>query len=674
MRLSTAVRGAAHLVAAGLIAVGGAACSVFQTADGPLPTPTPHSTPVPQLPTVQVKRGTIIDAIKVLGRVVSSQEADLSFRNSGRVRDVNVQPGDMVTEGQVLAELDQRTLPWDLAKARNAAEQAQIKLNAAQAKDVVDDTVLDNLGIHSAEIGVAQAQLFLDRVQAGALDPDVKKAQADVAAAQAALDRAQFDLRDKEATLALRRADLDQKLAGPDPLAVTLAKADVDAAKIKVDQASAGVRPEDVKAAEIALDQERTKLDRLRDQKTRPEDVEGARLDVERSKAALAKVLADIDAGVYKTEDQRASAVQAAQNAIQQAQNTYDKLANSGTSDADIKVQQQAVQAAELALSKVKNPPTYDVQSAQVALTAAQAKLDQLMAPPAEADVNALKAQIQALEVSTDNARSGVGAAQANLTAAQARLEQVTRGASDFDVRDAQNRLALARSAVSAAQTRLKTKQDTIAQARAVASYDVKTLQQQISQTNLDVQNLEAQTGDVKIVAPFAGRITRLSVRPGDTVNAYFPVLNVSSLAGLEVKADISEGDLPRIDVGMPVDLTMDVYPNQTLHGTILALPEEQVGSQGQSPDRATRIKVDWPGPGAEMGMLARVQVTLQVKDNVLMVPNGAVRTVGKRRFVEYMDGEIKRSRNVEIGIVTDANTEVTSGLTEGMVILAGSS
>jgi multidrug efflux pump subunit AcrA (membrane-fusion protein) len=74
------------------------------------------------------------------------------------------------------------------------------------------------------------------------------------------------------------------------------------------------------------------------------------------------------------------------------------------------------------------------------------------------------------------------------------------------------------------------------------------------------------------------------------------------------------------------------------------------------------------------MGMLARVQVTLQIKPDVLMVPNGAVRTVGKRKFVEYLDGEIKRSRNVETGITTDAETEIVSGVQEGMTILAGQS
>ena len=40
----------------------------------------------------------------------------------------------------------------------------------------------------------------------------------------------------------------------------------------------------------------------------------------------------------------------------------------------------------------------------------------------------------------------------------------------------------------------------------------------------------------------------------------------------------------------------------------------------------------------------------------------------------EYLDGEIKRSRNVETGIQTESDTEVTDGVQEGMTILAGQS
>ena len=78
------------------------------------------------------------------------------------------------------------------------------------------------------------------------------------------------------------------------------------------------------------------------------------------------------------------------------------------------------------------------------------------------------------------------------------------------------------------------------------------------------------------------------------------------------------------------------------------------------------------PAPELKPEMLARVQIVVQQRQDVLIVPTAAIRTVGKRRFVEYMDGAVKRSRNVEIGISTEQDTEIVSGVEEGLAILAG--
>ena len=646
--------------------------------NGPEPLPTvsaPKPTPVPQLPTVQVKKGTIVDAIKVLGRVVSSREADLSFRNSGRIRDVYVQPGDLVQPGQVLAELDQRDLPWSLAKARVDAERQQIRVAAQQAKEVVDDTRLDELNVRAAEIALAQAQIGLEKTRLGAPDADLKRAEAELASRQAELDRAHFDVRDKEAALAARQAELAVKRAGPDPMAVVKALADVETARLRLEQLTAGPRPEDVRAAEIALDQEKTKLDKVREQpRVSQQELANAGIEVEKAQVALSKVLADIDAGSIRGETNRDIAVRAAQAELERVTNALQKLQATAPKPEEVRAQEQAVRLAELALQKVRTVLPSDLEAAQATLAAAQAKLEHVERGPQENELNALTTQIRALELSLENAKGAISVAEANLATAQARLNLLTRGPVEFDVRDAQNRVSLALSGIQAATARLATRREAIAQQRATAQLELEQVRRGLEQVQLDVGNLESQTGDVKIVAPFAGRVTRVAARPGDTVNAFMPLFNVSSLEGLTVKADISESDLPRIAEGMPAELTMDSYPNQTLAGTITQLPDLVVGSQGQAPDRSTRIDVAWPGPGAEMGMLARVQITLLVKPDVLMVPNGAVRVVGKRKFVEYMDGDIKRSRNVETGIQTDAETEITSGLQEGMIILAGQS
>ncbi len=648
---------AASFIVAGTIVVSG--CGIFGSGPEPIATSVaPKETPVPQRATVQVKRGTIVDAVKVLGRIVSSQEADLSFRNSGRIRDVYAQPGDLVQPGQVLAELDQRDLPWSLAKAKVDVERQQVKIAAQQAKSVIDDTKLDDLNVRAAEIALAQAQLAVEKARAGAPDADVKKAEADLAARQADLDRARFDVRDKEAALAAKRSELAAKQSGADPLDLVTARAGVETARIRLEQLKSGPRAEDVRAAEIALDQERTKLARIREQpKVKPEEIANAQIEVEKAKVALARVLADIDAGAIRGEANRDTAVRAAQTDLERAQNTLTKLQSAAPTADEIRAQEQAVQLAELSLQKARTVQAGDIDAAQASLAAAQAKLDQLERGPQENELSALQTQVKSMELSLEGARGAIGVAQANLVAAQAKLSVLTRGPLDFDIRDAQNRVAIAASGVTTAKARLDVRKETLNQQRATAALDLQQLRRGLEQVQLDVSNFEAQTGDVKIVAPFGGRITRVAARPGDTVNAFMPLFNVSSLEGLVVKADIPDSDLQRIQTGMKAELTMDTYPNQTLVGTIEALPEQVVGSQGQAPDRATRISVAWPGPGAEMGMLARVQVTLQVKPDVLMVPNGAVRVVGKRKFVEYMDGDIKRSRNVETGISTDSDT-----------------
>ncbi len=353
------------LLCTGLALLAGTGCDVLATAPPATPTPGIRATPTPQRATVQVKRGTIVDAIKVLGRVVSSREADLSFRNSGRIREVYVQPGDLVAAGQVLAELDQRDLPWSLAKAQVAVQQAQVRLAAAQAKDVVDDTAVDRMAIRTAQIALAQQELNVQRLQAGALPADVRKAEADVAARQAEADKARFDVADKQAAWTIKQTERVTKQQGAVPLAVIQAQADVEAARIKVEQLRAGPRVEDVRTAQIALDQERTKLDRLRDlPKVRAEEVANARVDVEVAQAKLTKVLADIDAGQIKEEQSLVIAVRTAQLELERAQNLYTAKAAAGDpTGEEIRQQELAVTSRSWSWPRCRTSPAYDLQA-----------------------------------------------------------------------------------------------------------------------------------------------------------------------------------------------------------------------------------------------------------------------------------------------------------------------
>ena len=68
--------------------------------------------------------------------------------------------------------------------------------------------------------------------------------------------------------------------------------------------------------------------------------------------------------------------------------------------------------------------------------------------------------------------------------------------------------------------------------------------------------------------------------------------------------------------------------------------------------------------------MLFRSNVTLREKDNVLIIPQKAIRSAGARRFVEVVDGQNRTMTDVEIGIVSNGQAEVISGLRQDQIVL----
>ena len=76
-------------------------------ARGAQPTPTPFPTPVvPKKPTYTVQRGPVVNTLEFRGRVSPVTEDELFFETDGYVRDIYVAQGDLVKQGDLLAELE----------------------------------------------------------------------------------------------------------------------------------------------------------------------------------------------------------------------------------------------------------------------------------------------------------------------------------------------------------------------------------------------------------------------------------------------------------------------------------------------------------------------------------------------------------------------------------------
>ena len=130
----------------------------------------------PQPQTARVERTTVYTAVSSSGALSASSEQNLGFLRGGRLTAVNVQVGDRVTAGQVLATLDD-------GPARRTLEQQQAQLDAQRA---VLARLVNSTAVPGAQNSVQQAQAILDATE--------DQVQATREADDSALNRAQKQL------------------------------------------------------------------------------------------------------------------------------------------------------------------------------------------------------------------------------------------------------------------------------------------------------------------------------------------------------------------------------------------------------------------------------------------------------------------------------------------------
>lgn len=113
--------------------------------------------PEPERALFPVKRGTIQEQVRAMGRVASQQEAVLYFRDGGRVLQVNVKAGDRVRAGQVLALLETGDLSTRLQLAELSLRQARLRVEEAGKGPRVDGV---NYDLAYAEIELERQQVL----------------------------------------------------------------------------------------------------------------------------------------------------------------------------------------------------------------------------------------------------------------------------------------------------------------------------------------------------------------------------------------------------------------------------------------------------------------------------------------------------------------------------------
>lgn len=267
------------------------------------------------------------------------------------------------------------------------------------------------------------------------------------------------------------------------------------------------------------------------------------------------------------------------------------------------------------------------------------AKLDpavfQAQVDTASATVVNAEAAVQVAMTEISNQKANLAAAKANQEVARVQRDDASALASryrelssvisgrDIEAAQAQANAAAARYDQATAQ---------VGQAQA-ANEAVKA---RVDQVRADLARSKAQLEQAKvnlahtiIASPIDGVVVSRNVDVGQTVAASLQAPTLFTIANdltkMQVLASIDEADVGQIREDIKASFTVDAFPDETFTGDIIQIRLNAQTQQNVVTYTAV-IEVSNPGLKLRPGMTANITVSIAKRDNVLVIPNAALR------------------------------------------------
>ena len=173
-----------------------------------------------------------------------------------------------------------------------------------------------------------------------------------------------------------------------------------------------------------------------------------------------------------------------------------------------------------------------------------------------------------------------------------------------------------------------------------------------------------------RIRAQVSGTVLTRNAEPGDVVQPGRVLFEIAREGQTELLVPVDEKNLAVLLLGQPARCVTDAYPDRPF-AAILSYIAPAVDAQRGSVD--IRLSLQPVPEFLRQDMTVSVNVETGRRDNAVVVPNDALDNIegGRAQVWKATAGRAQRSR-VTLGLRGLALTEITAGLAEGDLVLAG--
>lgn len=235
--------------------------------------------------------------------------------------------------------------------------------------------------------------------------------------------------------------------------------------------------------------------------------------------------------------------------------------------------------------------------------------------------------------------------------------------------------LERARNAANDAKRLLSTFNIVDGKARANDSYalDVKNKAFDLDQKKTDLNNS-------KVKSPIDGTVVRVNCKVGrfaDKTDDDKPMFMIDNLDVLEMKINVSEYSIGKVEIGQSVTISADILGGETVRGEVTAISPTGEEKGGGSTERVipTTVRILDQNTKLIAGITAKAEIMLAESKDTWIVPISALLQMPDgSNSIQVVENNTIRTIPVNLGVESDIEVEIIepegTSLTEGMQIV----
>ncbi len=352
------------------------------------------------------------------------------------------------------------------------------------------------------------------------------------------------------------------------------------------------------------------------------------------------------------------------------------------------------VEATEnLKLQRAKNKT--DLKEAQANIVAAQAELKNILEGEGVIKLRELEMEEERDRAASEQAQQNVADLQDMLKSGFITQNELKKA--EIQLREAESRYTFTQqkhkifvdftrpTQIEKSKRKARESQERLQQLGEVADYLISLQQANLRKEQARLQGLQEKYQNAlkelqktSILAPIPGLViyseipaagkTR-KIQVGDAVWSHQGLISLPDISQMIVESQVREVDIHHVELGQPVRVQVDAYPDKEFSGTVhligsLAKADRQLPAGAKY--FQVQILLEESDPRLRPGMTARVEILVDRFDDVLSVPLESVFEKNGQKYCYVVTGKDAEERTVRVGQFNDDVIVIKEGLREG--------